>query len=95
MHIPVIRWANTSSAALRSDRCASDNRYMTDSSQTPQTTTLTLTLPRADRAAWHHRALVLGLRPGQLASAVLAALAASEAAAEAVAEAAEEVCRRG
>lgn len=67
---------------------------MTDSSQTPQTT-LTLTLPRADRAAWHHAALSRGLRPGQLASVMLAALAASEAVAQAVAQAAEEVLRRG
>lgn len=67
---------------------------MTQTPQTPQTT-LTLTLPRADRAAWHHAALSRGLRPGQLASAMLAALATSEATAEAVAEAAEEVLHRG
>ena len=93
VRIPVIRWANTMSVALRSTTRSNDNGYMTDSPQNTQTT-LSLTLPRADRAAWHHIAMLHGLRPGQLATALLAALAASEAVAQAVAEAAEEVRAR-
>lgn len=60
-----------------------------NSTQMP--TQLTLTLPRDVRATWHATAMRLGLRPGQLATAVLMALAASPAAVAALAEAAEEV----